>query len=332
MPTVLVTTDMLKPGEAGGVRLLEQAGIELRYAPGRPRSNEELIELARGCVATICGDEPYTDDVFASVPTLRHVARHGVGYDSVDVKAATKRGIIVTVTPGANTEPVADHAFGLMLVLAHRIMRDDQAIRRGEWLGQIRADVFHKTLGLIGLGGIGKAVVRRASGFDMRVIAYEPAPDHAFVAAHAVELVELDDVFREGDIISLHAPMLAGTAGLVNARRLALMKPTAYLINTARGGLVDEDALYEALRGGHIAGAGLDVRAVEPCTGGRFAELDNVILTPHAAGRTEGMWLAGGTMAAQAVLAVQRGERPGGLVNPAAWEQRVTAGQDNAAL
>ncbi len=327
MPTVLITTDMLKPGEAGGVRLLDEAGINLRYAPRRPRSIDELLQQAEGCDASICGDEAYTDEVFAALPSLRHVARHGVGYDSVDVKAATKRGVIVTVTPGANTEPVADHAFGLMLVLAHRIMRDDQAIRRGEWLGSMRADVFRRTLGLVGLGGIGKAVVRRAQGFAMRILAYEPAPDDAFVAAHGVELVELDDLFRQSDIVSLHAPLLPGTVGLVDARRLALMKPSAYLINTARGGLIDEDALYEALSNGRIAGAGLDVRAAEPSTGGRFATLDNVVLTPHAAGRTEAMWLAGGTMAAEAVLAVLRGARPHGLVNPAAWEQRVAAAQ-----
>jgi phosphoglycerate dehydrogenase-like enzyme len=327
MPTLLITTDMMRPGEGGGVRLLEQAGIEMRFAPRRPRSTEELLQQVHGCVASICGDEPYTEDVFASVPTLRHVARHGVGYNSVDVDAATKRDIVVTVTPGANTEAVADHTFGLMLVLAHRIIRDDQAIRRGEWLGLVRADIYRKTLGVIGLGGIGKAVVRRAKGFDMRVLAYEPAPDAAFVATHDVELVELDDVFRESHIVSLHAPLLAATTGLVDVRRLALMKPTAYLINTARGGLVDEDALYQALSSGQIAGAGLDVRVVEPSTGGRFAELDNVVLTPHAAGRTEGMWLAGGTMAAEAVLAVLRGERPVGLVNPAAWERRITAGQ-----
>ncbi len=329
MPTVLITTDMLKPGDSGGVSMLEQGGVDLRYAPRRPANSAELIELAGGCVATICGDEPYTDEIFAAVPMLRHVARHGVGYNSVDVEAATKREVIVTVTPGANTEPVADHTFGLMLVLAHRIIRDDQAIRRGAWLGLVRADVFRQTLGVVGLGGIGKAVVRRAKGFDMRVLAFEPAPDTAFVAEFGVELVDLDDLFRESDFVSLHAPLLASTAGLVDARRLALMKPTAYLINTARGGLVDEDALYDVLRNERIAGAGLDVRVVEPSTGGRFAELDNVVLTPHAAGRTEAMRVAGGTMAAEAVLAILRGKRPIGLVNPAVWEKRVGTGRSS---
>jgi phosphoglycerate dehydrogenase-like enzyme len=180
-------------------------------------------------------------------------------------------------------------------------------------------------LGVVGLGGIGRAVVRRAKGFAMRVLAHEPNPDSAFVAEYGVELVGLDDLFRQSDIVSLHAPLLPETAGLVDARRLALMKPTAFLINTARGRLVDEDALHQALSSGKIAGAGLDVRVVEPCTGGRFAALDNVVLTPHAAGRTEGMWLAGGTMAAEAVLAVLRGERPNGLVNATAWDLRMAA-------
>src|SRR5208283_2803645 len=124
----------------------------LRCAPRRPLTVDELVEQADGCVASICGDEPYTDEVFARLPSLRHVARHGVGYNSVDVEAATRHGVIVTVTPGANTEPVADHTFGLMLVLAHRIIRDDQAVRRGEWPGLVRADVFGKTLGVVGLG------------------------------------------------------------------------------------------------------------------------------------------------------------------------------------
>jgi phosphoglycerate dehydrogenase-like enzyme len=321
MPAVVITADMLRPGEGGGVGLLERAGAVLRFAPRRPGNAAELIHYLDGCAAVICGDEPYTDEVFVSVPSLRHIARFGVGYDSIDVDAATGRGIVVTVTPGANTEAVADHTFGLMLALAHRIVCDDRAMRRGEWPGLIRGDIWRKTLGVIGLGRIGRAVARRCGGFDMPILAYEPAPDAAFVAAHGIELVELDDVFRRSDIVSLHAPLSAETLALVDARRLALMKPTAYLINTARGALVDEGALEAALRTGRIAGAGLDVRAIEPSTDGRFAGFDNVVLTPHAAGRTEGTWLAGGTMAAEAVLAVLRGERPDGMVNPAAWDR-----------
>ena len=323
MPTVLITTSMLRPGEAGGVGLLEKAGMDLRFVPQLSYGPAALIEQASGCVATICGDEVYNEEIFAGAPSLRHVARHGIGYNSVDVEAATKHGVIVTITPGANTEPVADHTFSLMLSLAHRVLLDDRAIRGGEWPGLIRADVFHKTLGLVGLGAIGRAVVRRAKGFDMRILAFEPAPDLQFVAAYGVELVALDEVFRESDFVSLHAPLVPETKGIVDARRLGLMKPTAYFINTARGGLVDEAALYAALTGAQIAGAGLDVRAVEPSTGGRFSALDNVVLTPHSAGRTETMWLVGGTMAAQAVLAALHGERPNGLVNPVAWKQRV---------
>jgi phosphoglycerate dehydrogenase-like enzyme len=322
MATVLVTDPLARPGEGGGIGLLEAAGLELRFErlPGGVPA-ADLIRALRGCFAVLAsGAHHYTDEVFASSPDLCIVARLGVGFDAVDVEAATRRGVCVTTTPGALEWAVADHTMGMIINLAHHIAQDDRAIRRGEWRGFYGLDVTGKTLGLVGLGRIGQMVARRARGFEMRILAHEPYPDMAFVQEHGVSLVSLEEVLAQSDYVSLHVPLLPATAGLINAERLALMKPGSYLINTSRGGLIDEDALYEALTSGRLAGAGLDVRAKEPTVADRFAALENVLLTPHVAGMTDGRWLACGSMAARGALAVLRGERPEGLVNPEVWD------------
>jgi D-3-phosphoglycerate dehydrogenase len=174
---------------------------------------------------------------------------------------------------------------------------------------------------LVGLGRIGQMVARRALAFDMRVLAHDPYADRAFAEAGGIELISLEELLAESDFVSLHAPLTPETNRLMDARRLALMKPTAFLINTARGGLIDEDALYEALRSNKLGGAGLDVRVEEPPTDARFSTLENVIMTPHMAGMTDGRRLACGLMAAEGILRVLRGERPEGLVNPEVWER-----------
>jgi phosphoglycerate dehydrogenase-like enzyme len=242
-----------------------------------------------------------------------------VGYDAIDLKAATAHDVAVTTTPGTLEFAVADHVFGMILNLAHHIGQDDRAIRRGEWRPLWGVDVWRKTLGVAGLGRIGKMVVQRACGFEMRVLAYDPYPDVAFAEANGVELVSFEDLLRRSDFVTLHMPLQPDTARLINEGTLALMKPSAFLINAARGGVVDEDALYDALANHRIAGAGLDVRAVEPPTDNRFAEFENVVLTPHDSGSTDGRRVACSSMAAGSVLSVIRGERPAGLLNPEVW-------------
>lgn len=323
MPTVLVADNKSVPGEPGGIRLLEEAGVELRFAHVPVASTTaELLCYLEGCMGVLASGQDFTDAVFAGASDLRVVARMGVGYDAIDVEAATRHGVAITITPGTLEWAVADHTFGLILALAHHIVADDRAIRRGEWHQQWGVDVWRKTLGLVGLGRIGRMVAQRARGFELHILAHEPMPDMAFVREYGIELVSLEELLRRGDFVSLHTPLTPHTRGLINAERLALMQPGAYLINTARGGLVDEDALYAALTTGRLAGAGLDVRAVEPPTDTRFAALDNVVLTPHNAGMTDGRRLACGTMAATGILRILRGERPDGLVNPAVWERR----------
>lgn len=322
MARVLVTDPLARPGEGGGIGLLEEAGLDLRFErlpSGVPAA--DLVRSLDGCFAVLAaGNHHYTDQVFAGSPDLRVVARLGVGYDAVDVEAATRRGVCVTTTPGTLEWAVADHAMGMIINLAHHIAQDDRAIRRGEWRGFYGLDVTGKTLGLVGLGRIGQMVARRARGFEMRILAYEPYPNDAFVKEHGIGLVPLEELLAHSDFVSLHAPLTPETGGLMNAERLALMKPGAYLINTARGALIDEDALYEALVSGRLAGAGLDVRAKEPTVADRFAALEQVLLTPHVAGQTDGRWLACGSMAARGILAVLRGQRPEGLVNPDVWD------------
>ncbi|MDQ3762326.1 MAG: NAD(P)-binding domain-containing protein [Actinomycetota bacterium] len=198
----------------------------------------EVIESLQGATAVIAGQEVYTAEIFEACPELRLVVRFGVGFDTVDVDAATERGVLVANTPGTTDGGVADHAIGLMIDLAHGISRHDRAMRRGEWQPHRGVDMWQATLGIVGLGRIGRAVAQRALGFDMRVIAHEPYPVMEFVDKHGIELMPLDEVLRQSDFVTLHLPAMPETERIINAGKLALMKPTAFLINTGRGNLI----------------------------------------------------------------------------------------------
>lgn len=302
---------------------LRAAGMDLRFGSGRRSTPaEEVIESLQGCAAVIAGQEWYTAEVYEACPELRLIVRYGVGFDAVDVAGATARGILVATIPGTNDWGVADHAVGLMVDLAHGISRHDRSMRAGVWKPQRGVDVWQATLGIVGLGRIGRGVALRGLGFAMRVISYEPYPDMAFVEEHGVELLEMDEVLAQSDFITLHLPSMPETEKIIDASKLALMKPTAFLVNTARGNLVDEDALYAALKSGQIAGAGLDAWTTEPLVDPRWAELDNVVLTPHSGPNTEGVRKASGAMAVGIVLKVLRDEQPEQLLDPEAWARR----------
>src|ERR1700704_571536 len=325
MPTVLITAPGVSGPDDPRLQALRDAGwrIKTHRWPGKRPDDEEVIELVQGNDAVIASSaECYTRAVLERADTLKHIARWGVGFETVDVPAATDNGVLVTTTQGSNHWAVADHAFALMLAVARRVVELDKVSRTGKWLRPLSRDVWHRTLGVIGLGRIGKGVAQRAFGFEMPVLAYEPFPDHAFCNQWNVELVELDDLFRRSDYVTLHAPGEADNQRLVNGARLALMKPSAVLINTARGVLVDEDALYAALRDGTLAGAGLDVRVHEPPVDDRFEALDNVVLTPHVAGSTEEAQAVSAEMVVRSVLQAARGEQPHGLINPDVWDRR----------
>ena len=320
-----VALNLTQPEEALGdipVRL-RGAGLDLRFGSGRRSTTAaEVVQSLEGCVAVIAGQEPYTAEVFDTCPELRLIVRYGVGFDAVDVDGATERGILVATIPGTNHWGVADHAFGLMLDLAHRISSHDRAMRRGEWQVRRGVDVWGATLGIVGLGRIGRDIALRALGFKMRVISYEPYPVMEFVEEHGIELTSMDAVFTESDFITLHLPSMPETEKVVDAAMLALMKPSAFLINTARGNLVDEDALYTAIRSGQIAGAGIDAWTDEPMVDPRWAELENVVLTPHSGPSTHGVWVASGAMAVDIVLRVLADEKAEQVLNPQAWEGR----------
>jgi phosphoglycerate dehydrogenase-like enzyme len=261
--------------------------------------------------------EPYTPRVFAAHPGLRAVARVGVGYDAVDVPAATAHGVAVAITPGANQESVAEQTFALILGLAKNLIRQHNGTVAGGWERAINRPVRGTTLGLAGLGRIGKAVAVRGKAFGMRLLAYDPQADAAFAAANGVTLVPFDRLLAESDFLSLHLPMSPQTAKMINRDALAKMKPTAFLVNTSRGGLVDEPALIDALRTKRLAGAGLDVFAEEPPGKSPLLELDNVLATPHSAGTDRKALDDMALSAAQAVADLSRGGWPAEkLVNP----------------
>lgn len=298
---------------------LVAAGVEVRWNDlGRVLSEGELIDRLDGVAATIASLEPYTERVFASAPSLRVVARMGVGYENVDITAATRHGVAVAMAFGTNHDAVADHTLALMAATAHRIAEYDRRLRAGTWGSMLHGRLHGTTVGIVGFGRIGRAVARRCLGFNMEVLVADPVAEADTVARLGYTLVELDDLLRRSDFVSLHLPLLPETRHLIDARRLALLKPSAILINTARGGLVEESALLAALRRGGIAGAGLDVFETEPLPDGPLRHLDQVVLTPHVAGLSAASVQAMAHRSCDSVLAVLRGRDPGPglLLNP----------------
>jgi phosphoglycerate dehydrogenase-like enzyme len=318
MPKVLVTPATLAGLDTPYLQVLRQADFEPIFpSVVRQLTEDEIFQALGDLPAVIAGSEPYTRRVLEAHPRLRVIARAGVGYDAVDVKAATERGIAVCITPGTNQDSVAEHTFALVLALAKDLLNQHQGTRAGQWPRRSNQPLRGRTLGIVGLGRIGKAVAVRGVAFGMRLLAYEPYPDTAFVKHHGISLMPLEQLLRESDYVSLHTPLTEGSRYLINRRTLALMKPTAYLVNTARGGLVCEADLLEALRARQIAGAGLDVFEEEPPPVTPLLDLDNVVLTPHTAGvdvqSRDDMALS----AARAVVALSRGEWPAEqVVNP----------------
>jgi phosphoglycerate dehydrogenase-like enzyme len=329
MPKVLIGPAPLARLQGDFLTVLQNAGFEFVYPKAAVQMTEQdLLERLAGIPAALAGSEPYTRKVFEAFPQLKVVARVGVGYDAVDVKAATDHGVAVTIAPGTNQDAVSEHCFALILGLAKNVIRQHVPIQGGKWPRQANVPLRGKTIGLVGLGRIGRSMTTRALAFGMKVMAYEPFPDMAFIAKHGVRLAPLEDVLRESDYVSLHLPATDGTRALINAARLKLMKPTAFLINTARGAVVDEKALHEALRDGRIAGAGLDVFEEEPpAPDNPLLKLDNVVLTAHTAGVDLQSRDDMARKAAECIAAISRGEWPADcIVNPEVREKFRWAG------
>jgi D-3-phosphoglycerate dehydrogenase / 2-oxoglutarate reductase len=313
---IVVTPVALCMVENAVVNSLRQQGFEVVLHPSTtPPTVDELREYLRGAVGMIAGMEPIPAAVIEGADRLRVISRFGVGYDNIDCAAATRQEILVTYIPEAMTETVADLTLGLMLALARRIPELDAAMKEEEWRRVIGADVTGRTLGLLGTGRIGMAVARRAAGFRMRLLGYDPIPSPSFVEMEG-EYVSFEDLLRQADFISLHLPLLPETRGAIGAPQLALVKPSAFLINCARGALVDEAAVYAALTEGRLAGFGTDVYPKEPPDPQPLYKLPNVVALPHIASYTPDTAARMGQTGLANLLAGLNGERPEFVVNP----------------
>lgn len=325
MPRVLIGPATLAGVEGAFLERLRSAGFEPVYPKRRAQMNEaELFEILAGVDASLAGSEPYTARVLEAHPQLRIIARVGVGFDAVDLKAATERGVPVTITPGTNQDAVAEHTFALILALAKNLIPQHQGTVAGKWPRQANLPLRGRSLGLAGLGRIGKAVAVRGAAFGMKLLAHETYPDQDFVRRWGVTLLSWEELLAQSDFLSLHIPATPAARYIICKSALDRMKPTAFLVNTARGTLVNEADLLDALRQGRLAGAGLDVFEQEPPGMLPLFELPNVVATPHAAGvdlqSRDDMALS----AAEAVVDLFRGIWPGEkVVNPEVRESAM---------
>ncbi len=314
---VLVTPTSFGKSDPSLCRDLEaQVGEVVYNTSGKPLKAPELEKLIPGFDGYIAGVDEINSAVLNAADRLRVVSRYGVGIDQVDLRTARARGIVVTNTPGANSTAVAELTIGLILALARSIPLASQGTKAGGWPRLSGLSLEGKTVGLYGLGAVGKQVARRLAGFDCAILAYDVAPDPAFVAAHGIELCAQPELLARADFLSLHCPVLPETRGLVNESFLSSMKHGAFLINTARGELIDEGSLLAALQSGQLRGAALDVYSQEPPGADHpLMQLPQVIATPHIGSHSDGATNAMGRMALADCLAVLSGASPRYAVN-----------------
>jgi len=326
-PKVFVTR-IIPPAGLGMVREFCEADI---WAEELPPSSEMILERVRGVegILSLLTDKMDGDVMDAAGEKLRVISNFAVGFDNIDVGAATRRGIPVGNTPGVLTDTTADFAFTLLMAAARRVVEGDNFTRAGKWktwgpmllLGQ---DISGATLGIIGFGRIGKGMAKRAQGFDMRVLYYDPFhEDDPYATQVGAQSTDLDSLLRVSDFVSVHTPLSEKTYHLIEANALAKMKPTAILINSARGPVVDPDALYAALKKGDIRFAALDVTEPEPIPMDHpLLTLDNVIITPHIASASVATRGKMAQMAAENLIAGLKGERLPNCVNPEVYDQQ----------
>lgn len=286
---ILVTPTSLQPGKPSkALEELQDYTSDLVFNPtGRPLMEEELIPLLKDCDGYVAGLDFVTEKVISSCEHLKVISRYGAGYDRVDITAAKAKGIIVTNTPGVNAEAVGELAMALVLSTARRVPHLNATTRRGEWLRSTGMELKNKTIGIMGLGAIGKVVARCAKGFEMHVAAYDPYINEAYCEEHQINVYTFEELLKESDVISLHLPLMDSTKHLIDKDAFAKMKPNVILVNTSRGGIIDENAAYEALRVGHLGGLGLDAFEIEPPHNSALFEFPNVVVTPHTGAHTQ---------------------------------------------
>lgn len=322
---VLLTARTLNVEAVGrrALALLREADCELIQPPKfGPLTAEELLPLLAGVDAVFASMDKFTAPVLGSkeASQLKLISRWGVGYDAIDIPAATQNGIVVAFTPGLLNDAVADYAMALLFAIARRVHEGHLSMRAGQWTSGWGHDIGGKTLGIIGCGRIGQAVARRASGFNMRLLGSDTAPNDE-AKKLGVQFVPLDQLLAESDFVTLHAALTPATRGLIGEAQLRRMKPSAYLINTARGAILDEAALVHALTEKWIAGAALDAFVVEPLPSDHpLRTAPNLLLTPHQAsfGYETGALVS--EAAAQAIVDLQAGRRPRWVVNEAVYQ------------
>lgn len=285
---VLITTSYLAPGDEID-RMLTEAGCQVTYS--RPQDRQDagapLTEVIEDVDAVIAGTDPFTSDVIEAARRLRVIARTGAGYDNVDLDAAARQGVMVCHTPGANRQSVAELTFSLLLGGARHLVPAAGDVQAGRWTQRSGRELSGATLGVVGFGAIGKEVASIATAFGMRVLVCDPALDEPFASAIGAQDRALPELLAESDFVTLHIALSPQTYHLIDAAALAAMKETAYLVNTARGGVVDERALADALHTGRLAGAALDVLEHEPLAADdRLRRAPNLLITPHIAGAT----------------------------------------------
>jgi phosphoglycerate dehydrogenase-like enzyme len=323
MPKVLVTAKMSPEGPHN--KILGDGGFSVAFPPANCDVFQEdvLIAQLQDVVAVVAGSEPYTERVIDALPKLRAIVRAGVGFDAVNLAACDKAGIPVCTTPGVNHHAVAEHSIALLMAIARGFPELDRKVRQNRWDRRSYPRVMGKTLGILGLGRIGQATATRGVGLGMKVIALEPYPDLAFVKHWNIELVDVHTLLARSDFVSLHLPMNPENQHFMNREKFAKMKRGAMLVNTARGPLVNEADLCEALKTRHVAAAGLDVFEEEPLPlDSPLLKLDNVLVSGHVAGLDDESAYDTSTMCAEIIVGLSRGRWPDGCV------QNMKAGHD----
>jgi len=286
---ILVTPTSLQPGKNEKMlSILQEYSNDLVFNPhGRPLTEEELMPLLKECDGFLAGLDFITEKALSQCDKLKVISRYGAGYDRVDIKAARNQEIVVTNTPGVNAEAVGELALSLILALARKIPYLSNSTKNGEWVRTVGMELKGKTLGILGLGAIGKVVARCGAGFGMKIIASDPHINEAYCREHQIAVKTFDRIIAESDVISLHLPLNQETHHIIGEKAFAQMKDGVILVNTSRGGIIDEDAACEALKSGKLRGLGLDAFEEEPPGDSPLFAFDNVIATPHTGAHTQ---------------------------------------------
>lgn len=313
---ILITPRSFASISKNPMEMLEEKGYEIiKNETGKPLNNKEMSVLIEDVDGIIIGIDDLNAGIIKQAHNLNVISKYGVGVDNIDIKAATTHGIVVTNTPKANINAVADLTFALMLALARRIPEADRETKVGNWKKFIGTSVWRKKLGVIGLGKIGRQVVKRARGFEMEILCYDIIQDEEFARQFGVRYVDLETLLKESDYITIHTPLNDATRDMIGYKELEMINENAFLINTSRGGIIDEKALYDALKNNKIKGTALDSYKEEPPENSLLVELENIIMTSHNGAYTKEAINNMGIQAAQNLIDVLEGREPENRIN-----------------